>query len=508
MSADDARKDIMALGDAVSATGGGSAELARMSQNLQQIKNTGKATAMDMKQFAMAGIDLYGLMAESTGKSVAELQEMDITYDMVSEALAHASEEGGRFYGAMEAQSQTFNGRLSTLSDNWTAFLGNLTGSLFDTLTAEGGPMSMIIGWVDELNTAVTEHGVEGAIQALGGIFAAALQWILEQTPTVLETGGQLILSLLQGLGEHSAEIGATVANIVTSVVNFLVEHGPEILQAGGQILAGLIQGILSKLPELALSLLSLIGTAIGVLVENIGKFIGAGGQFVGGLVQGFVKGAAWLLATLVDIIVRCVAYIGDKVGQFISAGAQLIWGIVSGIWSKAGEVWTALTEPLRNAWDSITSTNWLDLGWNIISGIAQGIWNAAGQIWDALIGAISSAWNGALRWLGIGSPSKKARREIGQWIPAGIGVGIEDDDTAEKAMQDKAQSIIDIAQAALGQASWAIGDVSHATNNIMDARLEASWTGESTTIIELDGHELARASAPYLDEQLAFEGV
>ena len=74
-----ARKTIMALGDAVSATGGGSDELNRMAQNLQQIANTGKATAVDIKQFAYAGINVYGILADYTGKSTAEVQNMTIS---------------------------------------------------------------------------------------------------------------------------------------------------------------------------------------------------------------------------------------------------------------------------------------------------------------------------------------------------------------------------------------------------------------------------------------------
>ena len=49
LSAEDARKDILALGDAISASGGGNAELSRMAVNLQQIRNVGKASALDIK---------------------------------------------------------------------------------------------------------------------------------------------------------------------------------------------------------------------------------------------------------------------------------------------------------------------------------------------------------------------------------------------------------------------------------------------------------------------------
>lgn len=113
VSAEDARKTILDLGNAVAATGGGSDELNRMAQNLQQIKNVGKATATDIKQFANAGINIYGLLAETTGKTVEEVKEMDVSYEVLAEALAKASEEGGRYAGAMEAQSQTLNGSLS-----------------------------------------------------------------------------------------------------------------------------------------------------------------------------------------------------------------------------------------------------------------------------------------------------------------------------------------------------------------------------------------------------------
>lgn len=125
-----AEKTIMALGNAVSATGGSNAELSRMAANLQQIANVGKASAIDIKQFAYAGINIYGLLADYTGKSTAEVQNMTISYDLLTQALQAASEEGGRYYGSMDTQSQTMNGRVSTLQDNVKQLAGLLTGDL------------------------------------------------------------------------------------------------------------------------------------------------------------------------------------------------------------------------------------------------------------------------------------------------------------------------------------------------------------------------------------------
>lgn len=159
-----ARDTIMALGDAVSATGGGNDELNRMSQNLQQIANTGKATAADIKQFAYAGIDVYGILADYTGKSTTEVQKMTISYDLLTQALQAASEEGGRYYNSMDTQSQTMNGRVSTLKDNVSQLAGLLTGDL-------SGGIGVVIGNLNDMLVAAQEaYKTDGWIGLAGAI--------------------------------------------------------------------------------------------------------------------------------------------------------------------------------------------------------------------------------------------------------------------------------------------------------------------------------------------------
>lgn len=150
VDADSSRKVILALGDAVSATGGGNEELSRMAQNLQQIKNAGKATAADIKQFAYAGIDVYGILADYTGKSTAEVQKMTVTYDVLTAALGKASDEGGRYYNSMSTQSETLNGQMSTLTDNATQLAGLMTADLTDGI-------KMVVGNLNDMTVAAAE---------------------------------------------------------------------------------------------------------------------------------------------------------------------------------------------------------------------------------------------------------------------------------------------------------------------------------------------------------------
>lgn len=168
------RKVIMALGDAVSAAGGGNAELSRMAANLQQIANVGKASAIDIKQFAYAGINIYQVLADYTGKSVQDVQSMTVSYDLLSEALIAASEEGGRYYNAMDTQSQTMNGRVSTLKDNVSQLAGLMTGDLFNGI-------GMVISNLNDMTVAAQEAyktdgwtGLIGEITGLSGVIDKA----------------------------------------------------------------------------------------------------------------------------------------------------------------------------------------------------------------------------------------------------------------------------------------------------------------------------------------------
>lgn len=168
------RKVIMALGDAVSATGGGNAELSRMAANLQQIANVGKASAIDIKQFAYAGINIYQVLADYTGKSVQDVQSMTVSYDLLSEALIAASEEGGRYYNAMDTQSQTMNGRVSTLKDNVSQLAGLMTGDLSNGI-------GMVISNLNDMTVAAQEAyktdgwtGLIGEITGLSGVIDKA----------------------------------------------------------------------------------------------------------------------------------------------------------------------------------------------------------------------------------------------------------------------------------------------------------------------------------------------
>jgi tape measure domain-containing protein len=126
LDANTARKDVLNLANAIAATGGGNDELSRMVINMQQIKNTGKATALDIKQFAYAGINIYGLLAKATGKSTEQVRGMEVSYELLTKSLQMAASEGGDYFNGLKNAANTTAGRISNLKDKFDAFKNEL----------------------------------------------------------------------------------------------------------------------------------------------------------------------------------------------------------------------------------------------------------------------------------------------------------------------------------------------------------------------------------------------
>ena len=208
VSADEARKTILDLGNAVAATGGGSSELERMAQNLQQIKNVGKASAQDIKQFANAGINIYGLLAETTGKTVEEVKEMDVTYEELSKALAQASAEGGKYAGAMEAQGKTLNGSLSATKESIQMLLGEITEAAMPVIVAVLEKIREVIAWLSSL-----DDDTKKTILIIAAIVAAI-------GPLMMVIGGVIsgIGTLISTLGMLFSPMGLIVAAIAAVI--------------------------------------------------------------------------------------------------------------------------------------------------------------------------------------------------------------------------------------------------------------------------------------------------
>ena len=356
MSADDARNDILALGDAVSASGGGNEELQRMAVNLQQIKNVGKASALDIKQFAYAGIDIYGLLADSLGVTREKASKMTITYDMLSNALQKASQKGGKYYKAMDKQSKTYAGSMSNLKEAIDVFKGEMAKGLFNALKKIIPQLSKFFNWLTKNKDIIVAIAVPLLtfvnviagfliISKIVGMFSA-LWAVLAANPIVAvvaaiaalvagfmylwnncEAFRNFWIGLWNNIKKVVSTVVAVIQNIISTVVNFIVDT----ISTG----TGIVKTVISTAVEVFKTIF------IGIPTWIYNTVIAPIANFFGGMWTNFKNGAAnaWngiksIFSGVANFFKTIFSNAWNGVKNIFSTGGKIFMGIVDGILS------------------------------------------------------------------------------------------------------------------------------------------------------------------------------
>lgn len=311
---------------------------------------------------------------------------------------------------------------------------------------------------------------------------------IMEQGPSLVQAGVDLLGALYEGITGALPGLAQSAADIVTSLATELTD--PEILTglvlAGANIVQSLGQSILDAIPDLVGAAPIIIENLVTAFIESIPLLADCAAQLAGSIFDTIVS-TDWLslgidiLDTLINGILSLIGALLEAAGKIVSTiwdkitstdwpkkGAEILTKIISGIkslFSNLGQtasdlvskIWDKITttdwlklgsdvlskiingiesifsnlgktasDLAGQIWDTITHTDWLRLGGDIIRGIASGVSNAVGSLIDAARNVANRALGAIKSALGINSPSKVFAREVGHWIPPGIGMGME----------------------------------------------------------------------------------
>lgn len=225
VSADNIIPSLKALGDASAGTGTPIGQLAR---NFAQIQTQGKAGLIDLRQFAGAGVPIFGQLQKTLGKTKDEIENMassgQISSTMIQKAFADMSKEGGTFFNAMKNQSNSVSGRLSTLSDTLGG-LGRKILGLSDT--GEILPNSIfdsaskgVQGLIDLLNSPTFDSfgnqigsAISQAVQIISQAFSGLSSLFSSLSPNILQAGlaglaGALLYLLIPAITAGAVAFG------------------------------------------------------------------------------------------------------------------------------------------------------------------------------------------------------------------------------------------------------------------------------------------------------------
>lgn len=175
-----------------------------------QIQSAGKLTGGDLLQLINQGFNPLNTLAKISGKSMAELRdamsEGRISADMVTLAFQAATSEGGLFFGNLEAQSQTLQGRISTIKDNFVTALQNMAEAFLPLMKA-GVDVLIAFDWTP---IVATVQSVAGGIGFLIENMGLLITWLKRLSPLlVLIFGPKLIAMITTAISSTRLYAGA-----------------------------------------------------------------------------------------------------------------------------------------------------------------------------------------------------------------------------------------------------------------------------------------------------------
>ncbi|MFP3875784.1 phage tail tape measure protein [Bacillus paralicheniformis] len=291
-----------------------------------------------------------------------------------------------------------------------TSLIEGVVSALPTIIEAATTVLSTLINTVVTLLPMIIEAGIQiltslisGLIQALPMLVEATIQLItmliqtiIQNLPTIIEAGIQILISLINGIVSILPQLIEMAIYLIVAVATALIENLPKIIDAGIKLLLALIDGIIQMLPSLVEAALKLIVALAGALIQNLPRIIEAGVRILLALIDGIIQILPQLLQMGLELVVKLGQTILDNKEELFKAGADLIRGL----------------------WDGINS-------------MKDWIGQKVGGFVDSLTGNFKSL-------LGIHSPSRVFRDEIGKFLPMGLAVGIERNIGAVRAAADE----------------------------------------------------------------------
>lgn len=229
-----------------------------------QMSSTGRLMGQDLNQMINAGFNPLTYIAKKTGKSVAELKdEMSkgkISVEMVTQAFADATAEGGQFYKGLEKGSQIFAGQMSTLQDNVKELAGKITSGTMEwvkNLIPEAQKA------IQELTKAFEERGFDGLLDAAFNIFNRIGKEISKEAKNYAKTIGNFITKIMHNVSSNIGQTISTGIDILEGILDGIINALPKFIPAFVEGMVVFLSNILNRLP-------SLLGKVVQGLAEGL----------------------------------------------------------------------------------------------------------------------------------------------------------------------------------------------------------------------------------------------
>ncbi len=268
---------------------------------------------------------------------------------------------------------------------------------------------------------------------------------IQTKLPLILEKGVAIISSVADGIVQNIPAAITAIGNVVSQLLAWIIQSLPEFLAKGVELIGNMAKGIIQNLPEIVQAITTVITQLISTLLSNMPQFLTKGIEIIKNVATGILNNLPTIIQAITTIITNLIQTIAQNFPQFLAKGVELIGQVASGILNAIPQVLNSARQCVQQAAEAFRNHDWGSVGRGIIDGIKNGISAGASAIASAARSAAQSALNAAKSFLGINSPSKVFREQVGMGISEGIAYGITDE---VKTVQNAVREITDKASA------------------------------------------------------------
>lgn len=347
--------------------------------------------------------------------------------------------------GVVKSIGSSISGTFTTIANGAKGFGSLLGGALNSVLPKISGFANKFIGYLGVAGDAfapVLSKAASFVPQLLGFMNIAAVVALvavglgllysqfgtqIDQILLMMQTKGpEVITNFCNGIVAALPNLIAQGATMLNNLMLAITANLPAIIQGGIAIVSTLITGIAQQLPTLIPTALMMILTLVSSLLSNVGQLVDAGINLLVGLAQGVVNALPQLINKAPTIIGQLAIAIISNLPKILLAGIKIITILGTGLIQAVPQLISKIPSIISQVKNAFTSVDWGSVGMNIIKGIANGLKGAAGAIVEAAKGAAESALNAAKNALGIHSPSRVFRDQVGKMMALGMGIGFE----------------------------------------------------------------------------------
>lgn len=273
-------------------------------------------------------------------------------------------------------------------------------------------------------SAALDANPIGMLVVAIGAV-VAALTWFFTQT----ETGKRLWNSFATWFMGIWNQISTACQPILQAIAIFITQtmsQIQQIWQTGWTLITTVIStalAVIQGIIQLALAVVNGNWSAAWSAIQGIVSAVWGGIQGVVSAGVGMVSG---VVSAACSTIRSVWAALWNGVGSIVSSVWGGIVGTVSNMVGRVGSVVSGIGGTVRSAVSGAGS--WLvSAGRNIIQGLINGITGMVGSLYSSITNALSGLVDKAKNALGIHSPSRVFRDEVGVMVGRGMALGIDD---------------------------------------------------------------------------------